>query len=276
LDLHGAARNSYLTARAVTSTLGHRRSGPEGVRILGYHRISLQRDALAITPEQFRRQMLSLLERDMSFVTLGEALTHLGEPATGRHVCVTFDDGYLDTVELALPILTELGIPATVFVVTDFLSATARFGWYAQPPPAMDWRDAKVLLDAGMEIGSHTRTHRWLPTLSAAEAWQEIQGSRLELEDRLSISIPWFCYPAGRFGSREPDLVRQAGYSAALTTRSGMNTTTTPRFELLRYMIDAGMNRLRFSALTEGFMDVEGPVTKRVRSLARRDLRRGR
>jgi peptidoglycan/xylan/chitin deacetylase (PgdA/CDA1 family) len=260
-----------MTARALASHVRH--EVPNGVRILGYHRISHDRDPLAITPQRFREHMLSLLERDMAVVTLGDALTTLGS-AEDRRCCVTFDDGYLDTLDTAVPIMQELGITATVFVVTNFLDATGCFSWYEKPPAAMTWRDARALLDAGMAIGSHTRTHRWLPTLDSADAWQEIHGSRIELEDRLGISVPWLCYPAGRFGSRDAELAERAGYSAALTTRRGMNASTTPPFELRRYMIEPNMNRLWFTAFTDGVMDVDDPVTRRLRSLGTLHRRR--
>jgi peptidoglycan/xylan/chitin deacetylase (PgdA/CDA1 family) len=276
VNVHAAARTSYMTARAMASQLRPRRADRPGVRILGYHRISQDHDHLAITPAQLRRQMLSLLDRGMSPVALDQAGIDVdgedGEDGEAGHrrFCVTFDDGYLDTVDTAIPILQELGVVATVFVVTEFLDATASFGWYARPPAAMDWRDARALLDAGMAIGSHTRTHRWLPTLDPTEAWREIHGSRVELEDRLGIPVPWLCYPAGRYGPREAEMAEQAGYSGALTTRRGMSSSTSPRFELRRYMVEANMNRLWFTALTAGSMDADDVVTRRVRSWARR------
>ena len=111
-----------------------------GVRILAYHRVAEARDPLAVGPDRFRRHMEVLLQSGLRVLRLDAALDVLAGPVDEPCVCVTFDDGYRDTLEHAAPILRELGIPATVFLPTAVIDGSAAFDWYRDaPPPAMSW-----------------------------------------------------------------------------------------------------------------------------------------
>ncbi len=134
------------------------------------------------------------------FRTLKESLKNPNADA----MVLTFDDGDPTVGTDALPILAEFGIRASAFVMAPG----------SQPAPAF-WRD---LLDAGWEIGSHSLTHRPLDLLDAHDSRAEIRESKLRLEDALRIPIDGFAFPYGRFGRREIDFVREAGYQYAVTT----------------------------------------------------------
>ncbi len=97
-----------------------------GLRILGYHRVSDDFDELAVTPAQFRMQMLTLRASGMSVVRLSDIETLASLPTGVQHVCVTFDDGYYDNLEHAVPVLAELGMPATIFLLRGSSMAKAR------------------------------------------------------------------------------------------------------------------------------------------------------
>jgi len=99
------------------------------IRVLTYH--GLIPDALAcrawvpshyVTVSRFERQM-ALLARYGPIVPLGEAIERMrnGDPAQPPMVCVTFDDGTADNVELALPILERYGHRATFFLTTGLI-----------------------------------------------------------------------------------------------------------------------------------------------------------
>ena len=89
-------------------------------------------------------------------------------------------------------------------------------------------------LAAGQEIGSHTRTHPWLTRLSRERAWEEIHGSKKKLEDLFGRAVRHFCYPYGDYNVMVADLVAQAGYATACTTKAGLNTPATAARELFR------------------------------------------
>jgi peptidoglycan/xylan/chitin deacetylase (PgdA/CDA1 family) len=212
--------------RATRLWCARRRPAPDwqGVRILGYHSIGALRHTLAVRPDAFRAQMETVAASDATPISLAAAVELLAAgPVTGRHVCVTFDDGYRDNLTVAAPILRELEIPATVFVATGAVDGTAPFYWFDDPPPALSWDECRELAaDPLFDVQPHTRTHPWLPQVSEDRARDEIAGSRADLEAR-GFAATTFCYPGGLYGDRERRLVQEAGYAAAVTTDQGVN-----------------------------------------------------
>lgn len=132
-------------------------------------------------------------------------------PSGNRSVALTFDDGIANFYTQALPILKCLQFPATVFVVTDWVG---RRGY-------LTIEQMKELLDNRIMIGSHGCTHRYLPALPIKEIEAEVHRSKEALEQKLGHPIPFFCYPYGGFSKEIVEIVRKAGYLAALTTNRG-------------------------------------------------------
>jgi peptidoglycan/xylan/chitin deacetylase (PgdA/CDA1 family) len=102
------------------------------------------------------------------------------------------------------------------------------------PEALMDAGEIREWLAAGQEIGSHSLTHRNLTKLAGPEAREQIMDSKKKLEDTFGVAVRNFAYPGGKSSPRVRDLVREAGYVTACTTQFGVNTSTTPRFELKR------------------------------------------
>jgi peptidoglycan/xylan/chitin deacetylase (PgdA/CDA1 family) len=153
-------------------------------------------------------------------------------------VAITFDDGYLDTLTLALPLLLEYGFTAACYIVTERVGLTSD---WTDSAPLMDWPEIRIWLAGGMEVGSHSLSHRALPGLPAHELREEVQASRARLEDRLGLAIHSFAYPFNRVGRREMEAVRAAGYTAGCAgpeisgsvlalTRVGASTGPLARF----------------------------------------------
>jgi peptidoglycan/xylan/chitin deacetylase (PgdA/CDA1 family) len=228
----------------------------QGLRILGYHRVSAARDELAVTPAAFRAQMETLIEARLEPVALDDALGRLDERPTGRYVCVTFDDGYRDVLDHAVPVLRELQIPATIFVPSGPISGTARLYWYKQQPPLLSWSEVRELArDELFEVGAHTRTHPALPQIPNEAAWQEIAGSKLDIEEKIGDQVTSFAYPAGLCGEREMRMVREAGYDIGLTTQPGVNKPGQPPQALYRTFIGRRDNPSVFEARITGLLD---------------------
>jgi peptidoglycan/xylan/chitin deacetylase (PgdA/CDA1 family) len=116
-----------LLVRAAATMLAHRR-GASRLFVLNYHRILPEPDPLfddEPTVESFRWQM-KLLARCFNVLPLSEAMAKLAAGTLPqRAVCITFDDGYRSTHDLALPVLKEFGLSATVFVSTGYLDSGA-------------------------------------------------------------------------------------------------------------------------------------------------------
>jgi peptidoglycan/xylan/chitin deacetylase (PgdA/CDA1 family) len=216
-----------------------------GLRILFYHRVADDRDPLAIAPRRFAAQMELLAASGYRVVDVAEAARLLAADAQpDRVVGLSFDDGYRDVADHALPVLERLGFRATVFIATGVTDGTARFTWYRQQPPLLDWSDI-VALDrrSPFSFEAHTVSHPNLTALDEEAARREIAGSKAALEARLGRTVEGFCYPAGLYGERERALVAGAGFRAATTCEPGANVPGSDPLTLRRTAID-GTDRL--------------------------------
>jgi peptidoglycan/xylan/chitin deacetylase (PgdA/CDA1 family) len=267
---------AYQAARLASARARGRGTSWEGVRIFGYHRVADDGDVFAVGVTAFREHMEALLASDATPLRLEAALDLLEQPVEGRYACITFDDGYLDTLENAAPILRELGIPATVFIPTRLIDAQLGFHWHKDSPPALSWDDLKALTGDGLfDVQAHSRLHPKLTALSDEAAWEEIAGSKADLEQRLPYPVTSFCYPAGFSGNREMEMVLRAGYRAGLTTKAGINPGGEAQewAALRRTMIYWDDERGDFEGKLEGLLDRPSRLQRIVRhSRTRRPL----
>jgi peptidoglycan/xylan/chitin deacetylase (PgdA/CDA1 family) len=233
--------------------------------VLAYHAVSEQWPSkFSVAPTRLREQVESLLRRGYTGMTFGDAVR---APAGTKAVALTFDDCYRSVFELALPILSELGVPATVFAVTDAVGSEAPLAWaglrewlggpFEGELKCMSWEELEQLVGAGWEVGSHTRSHPALTELDDASLAREVGGSREACEHRLSRPCRSFAYPYGDFDDRVVQAAREAGYDAAATFggRSDLSDPFKwPRVPVLRS--DSGA-RFRFKV---------SPWTRRLRA----------
>lgn len=210
------------------------------VRILAYHRISDDRDFLAVSPKSFRRQLELAREQGFTPIRLQEAVDLIrgSDALDDRFLCVTFDDGYLDNIESALPHLEALDVPATIFIPSDIIAGRSSYHWYRDSPRAITWAEARAAAESGLlDFQAHGKTHRALTRLAADELNAEFVSSRAEIEEELQRPVRIFCYPAGLHGEREVQTARDSGYVAAVTTQPGVNRPGDDLFRLRRTTI---------------------------------------
>jgi peptidoglycan/xylan/chitin deacetylase (PgdA/CDA1 family) len=196
------------------------------VLILCYHAVSERWPApLSVTPRAFEGQLRRLSRMGFRGVTFSNAVN---EPSTGRTVAITFDDAYLSVLEVGKPLLDELGLPATVFVPTDYPDVPERpmawdgiDQWLSGPHEhelsPLSWSQLGALADAGWEIGSHTSSHPRLTTLPDDALGRELSESRAKLEERLGRPCTTLAYPYGDHDQRVVRATADAGYVAAGT-----------------------------------------------------------
>jgi peptidoglycan/xylan/chitin deacetylase (PgdA/CDA1 family) len=191
---------------------------------LCYHAVSESWPSeLAIRPTRLREQVEALLAEGYEPRTFSDAAA--ANDGT-KLLAVTFDDAFDSVFELALPILRELGVPATVFVPTDFVEEGTPFRlpgheWVGtEPEPelmCMSWDRIRTLRDEGWEIGSHTCSHPWLTQVPAEQLEQELRRSRELCAERLGEPPTSLAYPYGDHDSRVVAATASAGYSFACT-----------------------------------------------------------
>ena len=196
--------------------------------ILAYHRVNPEvRDGLSIPPVVFREQLITLLDRGLSNVVLDEAMA---SPVTSEHrhdFAITFDDGYQDNYLHAAPILDELGLRATVYVVSSMIDSDDPYPWLKPSQSGSYDREDLHMTSSQLEdgmgrglftLGSHTVSHPLLSRLDIGSAQDEISLSKSDLERHFGVEVQTFCYPAGDLNSEIVDIVQSAGYRAAVVT----------------------------------------------------------
>lgn len=195
------------------------------VLVLCYHAVSSGWDhPMAMTPLQLRAQVMSLQERGYRFETFTRAVL---APPGGRVAVVTFDDGFRGVRTTALPLLQELGVPATLFVPTTYIGTAGPMSWpgfrdldaqrVSDALAPLSWEEVLTLAAAGWEIGSHTRSHPWLTRQGDAALEDELAGSRAACERQLGVSCTSIAYPFGDVDERVAMAAQSAGYAAGAT-----------------------------------------------------------
>ncbi len=311
-----------------------RRAASPWITVLTYHRIAPANAAAALDdgvvdarPEQLEKQ-LAFVKRWFRPVGIDDLLAHAnGERSLPRNpALVTFDDGYRDNHDVALPILLRHGIRATFFVSTDFIERRRLFWWdrvarvlkrsprdriameYPQhlewalrgpvarraairralriikdvpqldverfldeieraagfalgaeeerrlvDETVMTWEHVVALRRAGMDVQSHTRTHRVLQTLGPAELTDELEGSRKTLEAVLGERVRAISYPVGKPLRSLPavrDAVRKAGYELGFSNGTGVSTAARlDPLDVKRISLDVDLSEPFFRAM---------------------------
>lgn len=185
---------------------------PAGI-VLAYHRVGAGTDTLTVAPGELERQLEILLGLGFRPSTLRDVVDGRLRGAKDPFVAVTFDDGYAELPEHAVPVLERLGFTATFFVIPDLVGRDLR-----ERGSFMSWNEVRGLHDAGFDVGSHTLTHAYLDELDDAECRHELSASRDAIATEIGSVPQAFCYPAGRVSARAVRLVEETGYDHAVVT----------------------------------------------------------
>jgi peptidoglycan/xylan/chitin deacetylase (PgdA/CDA1 family) len=216
--------------------------GHAGV-VVAFHRVHEERDVygLAIDRRSFER-FCEFFRRHFRVISLRELVAKLerGE-SLNRHLAITFDDGYRDNFENAVPILEKLGLPATFFVVSQWIGSNVVPWWDADVrQPWMTWDQVRELRRRGFDVGSHTRTHSDLGSVTGPVALKEILGARLEIEEQLEERIDLFAYPYGgseHISDANRELVKAAGFRCCCSCFGGVTRNGDDPFDLHRIAV---------------------------------------
>lgn len=245
--------NTYLLAttpvRAVASHYRHLR-GTEPVQILFYHRVAdYSPNPWTISSEAFAQQ-IEWLQQRFDIVSLAEAQRRILSGKNSRPtVAITFDDGYADNCDFALPLLLDRELPFTYFVTSKNVANDLPFPHdveRGEPLPPNSVADIQALSDAGIEIGAHTRTHVDLATIEPRRLDDEINGSKHDLEEMTGRAVRYFAFPFGQRVNMTPEsfeLARDGGFAGVCSAYGGYNFPGRDPFHLKRIHADPHLAR---------------------------------
>lgn len=226
-----------------------------GISIFMYHQVGKfpairTHRATYCDVSRFRSQMRVLKWCGIRVMSLSEAMRALrGDiPMPNRAVVLTFDDGYRNFREHALPILEEFGYPATVYVIAGMIGGYA--DWLTEDghaaPPLMDWDELQEIRRAGVEIGSHGLHHIRFAELEPAIQKQEMVESKAILEDGLGEAVAHMCYPYGSHNLDTIHAAAEAGFVTGVTCQRAAATSAFDALALPRKAVSYGDDMLGF------------------------------
>lgn len=224
------------------------------IPILMYHQVDIPPPKGArlrgstVHPKRFAAQMRWLKHLGYKGLSLSELVPYIKGEKVGKVVGVTFDDGYQNVYENALPILNNLGFSSTNFIVTGEIDGENHWAQRtgSLPSKLMSVEQIQDWHAQGQEIGSHTVSHIYVGKASQEEALFELRQSKEVLEQILQKEVGAFCYPYGSESHEARQWVAEAGYKIAVSTKRGLVRDNDDIFALPRVNILRSTHLLHF------------------------------
>lgn len=228
-------------------------SGKVPIFVLFYHRVAeTHQNMWSMDFVTFREQILWMQER-FDLVSLEEVQNRIQSGANERPaVSITFDDGYAENCDQALPFLIENKIPVTYFVTTDHTKNQKPFPHDVEegtPLPVNTIESLRALANAGIEIGAHTRTHPNLGNVTEPiEIFDEVITATREMESFIGRKINYFAFPYGQYKNLNVEvfqLLKEAGFKAVCSAYGGWNEIGGDPFHIQRVHGDPDFARMK-------------------------------
>ena len=217
-------------------------------RLIMYHEVNPDQSesGLNIHPEHFDRQIGQLVKKGYRFLTVSELAAEIEAGATRfyKTALITFDDGFDNNYTHAFPILKKHAAKATIYLSPDY-----------QGIPFLKNSQIQEMANSGLiEFGAHTLHHVNLTKTDAKMAEQEICRSKEKVRELSGQPCLSFAYPYGRYAEEHIDMLKQAGFTSAVTTRkTPYCPDVASLYKLPRLTGDGRMNRLQWNiALLKG------------------------
>lgn len=220
------------------------------VPILMYHYISVPPEGsdeyridLSVSPENFRAQMEYLAANGYTTVDLYDVTLAIvnQRQLPPKPVVITVDDGYRDFYDNAFPVLRELGLKATLFVITDYVDRGE--------PNYVSWAMVEEMAQAGIRIEPHSKSHVNMNGRGRDFLIWEMLGSRETVEAHIGYTPRYFAYPGGRYDDLAMQVLEELGFWGAVTTYGGRWHGHMDRFEWTRM-------RVRYTTTLPVFVDI--------------------
>ncbi len=213
------------------------------VPVLMYHHVNQHKgDMVTVAPEVFEKQMLYLSKAGYRTLKADELFSfiHGDLSLNKRAVMITFDDGWLDNYVHAFPVLRKYNLNATIFIATDWINGETdkvlrkdlHIPKHRESKRLIDqgqghkvvlnWKLIREISESGLvEFYSHTKSHRSCDELSETELWEELEGSKYVLEEKIGRPCQYLCWPYGKYNNTAVNIAKKIGYKAVFTTAHG-------------------------------------------------------
>ena len=191
----------------------------------------------AVSHKRFCQQLDLLIQNGCKTALIRDLIG--AKKYAAKTVIITFDDGYADNYA-AFEALKDRGMCAVWFMVTNDIGGSS--SWVDPGVGNQALLDQGALCEfasTGMEVASHTCSHRRMPQMSDTDLANELVQSKRQLEDILGQEVESFAYPYGAYDGRCVQAVRDAGYKLACTTKTGWALAGGDLFTLRRVSIFA-------------------------------------
>jgi peptidoglycan/xylan/chitin deacetylase (PgdA/CDA1 family) len=227
-----------------------------GIRVLIYHRVGETRGLeIDLSLEAFTEQLCELKRRGpiLSLAAAREAAAASQELEAS---VLTFDDGFQETFDCAVPLLRSLAVPAHFYLSTSNIVQ----GWIptsgGRAPAVTPATISSLASDPLFTFGSHGHTHRVLTRLTEKEVEDELHRSSAMVEDWTGAPSEHFAYPKGLWDSRTECIVKKSFQTAAIVGSRPLRPRGNP-FRIPRYPIQASDDVYLFNAKLDGALFLE-------------------
>lgn len=196
--------------------------------------------SLYVSPEAFSRQMGLIKKMGYVGMSMSHLLPYLRGDKRGKVVGITFDDGYVNNLTHALPVLGRHGFSSTCYAVGGLIGRTNSWDEKAgiAQVPLMNASELKQWVEGGQEVGSHTFNHINLLAETDETGRADMAQCKGALEAATGVEQAHFCYPYGRYARSHTVMAREAGFQTATTTRRGRCGLGADLFQLPRITVE--------------------------------------
>jgi len=205
----------------------------KSVPVLMYHSIGFEKgNELRVPVERFTEQMKFLKDNGYTTLSLDELYDFFNnnKPIPSKSVVITFDDGYADNYTNAYPVLKELGLKATMFVITSTIDKNSGY---------LNSSQLKEMQNNKISIESHTVNHVELDKIPYAKQLDTLKKSKDMIENILDNKVYYICYPVGKWNNDTLKAAKQAGYKMGFTTKNSLSNKANGLYTLNRVRINA-------------------------------------
>lgn len=236
------------------------------IPILMYHHVGYSETSVwSVTAEDFERQLRCLREQGYAAILPADLVANRrwGRRLPRRPVIITFDDGYLDSLTIAEPLLARNGMRGIVYLITDFVAAGPSQRRRFEGADCLTWPEVRAMRRRGtLAFGGHSHNH--INLAAAADPFAQTRECYLQIKNNAGFKPDSFCYPYGQYNERAAAAVRRAGFSTAMACKDAPAAIGpgTDLFGLPRVSVMGG--RRRFAVERAAEKETPGELVARV------------